>query len=433
MLSNPGLGLSYRFSRPGTKEADLVHVDEEAHRRIIANVRVLHAISGIDPRLGGPAVALAGMSVAQKRQGMEVTIAYSWVDMPAEQAAATLRDEGVAVSAIGPCRDPMSRHSGMVQFLRPMIEAADVVHIHGIWEQVQWKAAHLARKANVPYVFTPHGMLDPWNMSRRPLRKRLYLMAGMRRRLNGAAAIHVMTEIERGYVARLRLRPRLVVEPLGLDWRECESLPEEGAFRAAYPALERRPLVLFLGRIDQGKGLELLVPAFAQLLRSRSQQTKPAPMLVIAGPDHGYRPHVEAEIQQLGLKQHVLFCGMLNNQKRIAALRDAYLLCLPSWHENFGLAAAEALACGTPVIVSDQVNIHPQIRQAGMGAVVRLDVDELAHELGRWLEDDDLRRRAGAAGRDYARQNWDWQTLAGHWRQWYGGISPAGNAQRLGE
>jgi len=384
-------------------------------------VRVLHVISGIDARLGGPAVALAGMSVAQKQAGLDVGVAYTWVDLPAEQAATSLRSQGVAVHGLGPCRDPMSRHHGMEQFLRPLVEAADVVHIHGVWEQVQWRSARLARLAKVPYVFTPHGMLDPWNMSRRPLRKRLYLLAGMRRRLNRAAAIHVMTEIEQGHIQRLRLRPRTIVEPLGLDWSEFEPLPDEGKFITQYPVLAQRPFVLFLGRIDRGKGLELLVPAFARL-RQRAEQAEPRPMLVIAGPDYGYRANVEAEIHRLGLEPDVLFCGMLQGRERVAALRDASLLCLPSWHENFGLAAAEALACGTPVIVSDQVNIHPQVKAAGLGAVVRLDVDQLASELGRWLGDDDLRQRAGAAGRAYARQNWDWRTIAAHWRRWYGGI-----------
>src|SRR5687768_2010235 len=106
---------------------------------------------------------------------------------------------------------------------------------------------------------------------------------------------------------------------------------------------------------------------------------------------------------------------MIEGAEKLAALHDADLLAAPSYHENFGLAVIEALACGTPVVISDQVNLHPDIAAAGVGGVVPLDVDALACELDRWIGDQPMRRAAGERARDFARDRYDWDTIAGRW------------------
>lgn len=238
----------------------------------------------------------------------------------------------------------------------------------------------------------------------------------VRRHFDHASLIHFTTAIERDWVARWNFKAPSLVEPLGLDLTEFQTLPSRGTFRDRYGIAADRPLVLFLGRLHAGKGLELLVPAFAKI----AGRVRPSPMLVIAGPDSGgFRAAVEQSVRRHELTDRVIFTGMLQGSDRVAALADADLLALPSCHENFGLAVVESLAAGTPVVVSDQVNLHREIVEAGVGGVVPLDADALAAELNRWLENPDLHRAAAEKARPFVRAHYDWNQIALHWRDHY--------------
>jgi glycosyltransferase involved in cell wall biosynthesis len=134
---------------------------------------------------------------------------------------------------------------------------------------VQHQAARIAHARGVPCLFTAHGMLDPWSLNQGRVKKQLYMLWRLNRDLNRAAAIHLTSDTERDQVRRLGYKPKLIVEPLGVDLSEFETLPPRGSFRARHPQLEDKRLVTFLGRIHFEKGLELLVPAMAQLRRAR--------------------------------------------------------------------------------------------------------------------------------------------------------------------
>ena len=190
-----------------------------------------------------------------------------------------------------------------------------------------------------------------------------------------------------------------------------------GTFRAKHPQLRDRPIILFLGRVHYGKGLELLVPALAMMKRSDA-------MLVIAGPNaEGYGATIEKLMAKHRVSNRVFFTGMIAGQEKLAALVDADLLSAPSYHENFGLAVIESLACGTPVVISDQVNVHPEIVAAGVGGVVSLDVGALARELDRWLDDEPMRRAASAKAPAFVRERYDWNQIARRWGDHYRGVT----------
>jgi glycosyltransferase involved in cell wall biosynthesis len=375
----------------------------------VNNMRILHVISGIDPRNGGPTNALIGLTAAQVRAGLEVRVASTWQEEDAFRSAERLKQLGVGVRMIGPAHGKLSRHPDIVGAMEQELEHADVLHVHAVWEEIEHQACRAAWRMRVPYVFTPHGMLDPWNMRKRWLLKQLYLAMRMRRNLDNAALLHFTTEIERDWVARMHLSPPTLVESLGLDWSEFANLPPRDAFRSQYPQLVSAPIILFLGRIHYGKGLELLIPALAMMRRRDA-------MLVVAGPDtFGYRREIDQLMARHGVGARVVFTGMIAGEQKLAALVDADLLAMPSYHENFGLAVIEALAAGTPVIVSDQVNLHPQIAAGGVGAVVPMDVVALAQTLDRWLEEEKVRQSAAGAARAFARERFDWNEIARRW------------------
>src|SRR5262249_15680957 len=153
-------------------------------------------------------------------------------------------------------------------------------------------------------------------------------------------------------------------EPNGINLEEFEQLPPRGTYRNRCPQLAGKRMIVFLGRVHPGKGLELLVPAFAQANITDA-------MLVIVGPDsENFQGGVEETFRRHNISQRVIFTGMLRGADRIAALADADLFALPSFHENFGIAVIEALAAGVPVIVSDEVNVCREIAAAQVGASV---------------------------------------------------------------
>ena len=308
---------------------------------------------------------------------------------------------------------PLARHPQIVPILRELIVEADLVHTHGMWEEIHHQACCVSRELRVPYVMSPHGMLDPWSLSQSRWRKRLYLAARMRRNLDGASAIHFTTQTERDLVAPLNLAAPTIVEPNGVDISEFTNLPPRGTFRAKFPSLGDRPVVLFLGRLHYKKGFDLLIPAFARLANRDA-------MLVIAGPDaEGYREQIEKMVQNEGLGSRVVFAGMLRGVQRVEAFVDADLFTLPSYQENFGIAVIESLAAKCPVVISDQVNICHEVAAERVGGVVPTQIEPLVDELNRWLADPGLRRDAGERGAEFVRREYDWNQIAQRWVERY--------------
>jgi glycosyltransferase involved in cell wall biosynthesis len=390
-------------------------------------MRILHVAPTIDPVQGGPVSVLAGLAPAQVGAGLDVSLLATWRAGESVELAERLRAAGVKVALVGPATGPLRRHASLSAAVDAAVAGADVVHVHALWEEVQHQAARAARRRGTPYLVTPHGMLDPWSLSQSRWKKKLYLAWRLRRNLVRATALHFATQTEADVVAPLGLRPAALIEALGLDLSEFETLPPAGTFRSRYPAIGPRRIVLFLGRLHQGKGLELLIPAFDEVASGDA-------MLVIAGPDSaGYRAHLEAQIAARRLTDRALFTGMLHGAERVAAFADADLFVLPSYHENFGIAVVEALAAGTPVLITDKVNIWQDIAAASVGGVVKTDVKALASELRRWMTDGDLRKAAAERARPFVWQRYDWRQIATRWVDHYHRLLQPGNTTGLAD
>jgi glycosyltransferase involved in cell wall biosynthesis len=281
---------------------------------------------------------------------------------------------------------------GMVTTLRRTVRTYDLVHIHWLYDFSSIAAARAAMSAGVPFVVQPHGSLDPHLFKKNRLIKRLYLGTVGRPLLTRASAVIFTAEEERRLAVDSHRRPEWIV-PVGLDASRFERLPAPGTFRAAFPAIGG-PFLLFLGRLSAQKGLDLLLTAFQRLLPSH-----PELWLVIAGPDYrGYEAEVRAMTRSLGLEHRVVFSGLLGHDAKLAAFVDAERFVLPSYAENFGVVITEALACGLPVVISDKVNIHRELADAGVATVVQCTVESVAAGVQASLADDDLRRRMKTLG-----------------------------------
>lgn len=376
---------------------------------------VAHVISGIDPRAGGPVTALRGLARALRAVGERVEVVATHPAGADLRVAREMERAGVGVHLVGPVRGPMGWHRALRPTLERVIAEADVVHIHGLWEQIQYAAARCATRRGRPYIVRPCGMLDPWSLRQSRWKKRLYMRWRLRRNLDAAAALHFTSDLEAHSRDRLGLTPRAIVEPIGVALEEFEVLPEPGTFRRSQPAIGEAPLIVFMGRVHPGKGLEYLVPAMAAV---EPREAK----LAVVGPDSGgYMQRVRELAAEAGVSERVVFTGLLSGADRVAALTDADVFCLPSDHENFGVVVVEALATGTPVVVSDRVDLGALVAAHGVGEVVPTAVEPVAAALSRWLSDAARGERelAGKRGRELVWAHYDWRRIAARWREHY--------------
>jgi glycosyltransferase involved in cell wall biosynthesis len=313
-------------------------------------LRVLHAIANIDPAVGtGPAVVLAQMALEQRRQGLEVTVVTA--DAPGEAARALdpLRKEGVRVELTGPGRGPLRKGVSSVPMLRGAVaNGVDLVHAHGLWLHLPHFATGEARRQNVPYVFSAHGMLEPWALRKSRVRKRVYMSLRGRRDLSGAAAIHATANMEARNIAALGFGNPVLVSPIGVDLGLYCDTPRRELVAARWPALAGKRLAVFMGRIDPVKGTLNLARAWGTLSREF-----PDWRLAIAGADwHGHKAEFEAALAQHGGRTSAEFLGPVYGEDKAALLASCDVMVQPSFQENFGITIAEALASARPVITT---------------------------------------------------------------------------------
>jgi glycosyltransferase involved in cell wall biosynthesis len=287
---------------------------------------------------------------------------------------------------------------------RELIPQMDALHLHGLWESQLYRSAAIAQKFKVPYTITPHGMLHPWSLSKSRWRKKLMLALKFRAVLDRCHCLHLLNADEQQLIAPLNLKCPTCVIPNGIAPEEFENLPPPGTIRNLFPELGDAPYILFLGRLDVQKGVDLLLQAF-QLVAEQHPTAK----LMIAGPDYGQ----EAVITQLSqsITHRLLRVGPLYGDKKLAALRDAVCFCLPSRHEGFSLAILESLACATPVVISPECHF-PEVATAGAGLIIPLNPPDIAAALMHFLQNPTARASAASAAKSLIAAHYTWSQIA---------------------
>lgn len=337
-------------------------------------MKFLRVIATLDPRHGGPAAGLRAITPELATLGHETT--FACLDAP--ERAENFRMQA-HIEALGPARGGYAYSPKLGPWLRRNAERFDAVFVHGLWQH-HGRVVHAALAGTpVPYFVFPHGMLDPWFRRTYPLKhvkKWIYWQLCERRVLRDAAAVFFTCDEERR-LARASFRPYTCNERViayGTAGPADEPAAQIASWRAAVPELGGRPFWLFLGRIHPKKGVDLLLRAYGE--HAASVAGSP-PALVIAGPsaDAAYRASLERIAATLPAGCRVIWPGMLEGSCKWGALRSAEVFILPSHQENFGLAVVEALAVGTPVLISRKVNIWEEIESEGAGLV---DTDDLA-------------------------------------------------------
>lgn len=368
-------------------------------------MKVLHVIQTLSTRFGGPVASLMALARHQANNGHEVTICTTNSDyprgtLPVQEHRPEI-ENGVSVWYHPVQFRPLVYSEPLRKWINASIKKYSVVHVHGLYRFPVTYAAWAARKAGVPYIISPHGALDPFLYRRSRyslLLKRLYEWLFDMPNLNGAAAINYATQDEMESARFLGIDAPAAVVPHGIDWRLYDQLPPRGCFRTHIGVEPDVPLVLFLGRINFKKGIDLLVPAFARVV-----QSLPESRLAMVGPDNeNFGPKVRRWCKEHGIAHRVHWVDHLEPDRVRMAYVDADVLVLPSYTENLGMVAVEAMACGCPVIVSDRIGIFPDILKSGAGLVTRLDPEEIAEAMLSVLTGKSTARKMGTAGRRLA-------------------------------
>jgi glycosyltransferase involved in cell wall biosynthesis len=282
----------------------------------------------------------------------------------------------------------------------------DVVHVHNLWQFPQYVAYTASRRAGVPYVISPHGALDPYLRRRGRLRKAATSVLWQREMLAGAALLHVTTEAERDRVADVAPQVPRAVVPCGIYADDFSSPPEPRVFRDRRLGGYRGPLIVFLGRITQKKGVDVLIRAFGDVRREVDCR------LAIVGPDdEGLLPGLVRLVRELGLERHVEFVEPVYGQERLAALSSADAWALSSHTENFGIAVIEAMAAGCAVVVSPGVSLAGEVAAADAGVVAKATPAAFAQGLLGVLGDDRRRTELRLAAPGFAAR-YDWSAVA---------------------
>jgi glycosyltransferase involved in cell wall biosynthesis len=351
-----------------------------AYLDVIDCLKVLHVIRSVDPKGGGPIEGVRQYGSRLLEMGHSVEVVS--LDDPAADFVAAFP---LKVHALGPAKNKYGYNRGLVSWLKARARSYDRVIVNGLWQYHSFAAWRAISSSGTPYFVFTHGMLDPWFKTHYPLKhlKKMLYWPAEYRVLRDAEAV-LFTSDEERLLARQSFKPyraREQVVAYGTAPPPPDGALLRAKFLARHPELHDRRIILFLSRIHEKKGCDLLIEAFAEVACSDAQYH-----LVIAGPDQTrWVPQLQDLAIKLGVAGRISWLGMVRGEEKWSAFYSAEVFALPSHQENFGIAVAEALGCGLPVLISNKVNIWREVHAANAGLVAPDSLAGTKQLLREWL------------------------------------------------
>jgi glycosyltransferase involved in cell wall biosynthesis len=370
----------------------------------------VHLCNGLDPvRDGGMVPSILGMTGALGRLGGEITIVTPTPSRLDESAI----PDGLTLK--GPETD-----------LESSVRTAEVVHLHGLWQSHTRRGARTARAARVPYVITTHGMAEPWALSHKRWKKRVYLALVEARNLRRASCLHALSRPEIGHLRKLAPWAPVCFIPNGVDLAPFDNLPPRRALEAECPELAGKFVLLFFGRVHVKKGLDLLAEALGRVVPAH-----PYVHLVIAGTDDGALSPFRDRMAELGLTRRITYLGHVAGERARAAWAAADAFVLPSYSEGFSMAILEAMACRLPCLITTTCHF-PEAAAVGAAVVTTANTAALTDGLRKLLELTPHERiRLGENARSLVEAHYTWDRQAERLAtvyEWLSGGGPAPEA-----
>jgi glycosyltransferase involved in cell wall biosynthesis len=389
-------------------------------------MKLLHVATTLGPKNGGAAVACIELCIALAERGHQVEIFTTAIDIPLNwdvRRNQPFNYRGVNIHFfqvwglnyywVSPA---------LFVALWKKIRTFDVIHIHSLYRIHLPVTAWICRFFRRPYLVKPHGSLDPFLFKYRRWRKLPHEFLFDRSAFAHAAAIHYVANEERILAESTKLVtglknkgvvvPSAVIVPegtslVGINNGNVSRLAVERLI-LRFPELEDKVIILFLGRLNFKKGIDILIPAFAIVKKAISNAH-----LLFVGPDtDGYGSQIKIWLREHDVVAETTFTGMLLGDEKAAAFQMASVFVLPSYTENFGIAIVEAMSYGTPVVISNKVNIWREIAEAGAGLVTECDVVQTADAILRVLTDSKLSSSLSAKGARLAKEYFTWPVAA---------------------
>ncbi|SMP62092.1 Glycosyltransferase involved in cell wall bisynthesis [Neorhodopirellula lusitana] len=363
-------------------------------------MKITHLISSLDAGYGGPVVALEGLCRGlQQAADISLEVVSSGAVYGGESVAGRLAEIDINVS-----ESPLDFQS-QVQ----VVQASDLVHVHGVWDPAFHDVITLCRRTNTPYIVRPCGMLDPWSLKQKRFKKWIYRTIRLNAHLRDAAAIHFTTQAE-FELANSFCRPgQAIIEPNGVFLDDFTTAPSD-ELRQGWGIPKDATLALFLGRIHPKKGIEFLIRAF---------QRRPELNLHLVVAGNGEAEYVRKVASMAADDPRIHFVGMLEGKIKKQSLATADFFVLTSYQENFGNAVVEALASGTPVLISPGVNLVDVVQQRQIGEVVELNEEAIASTLVRWVNSPEMVADYAVRCRTTAGELFDWAAIGKRWVDHY--------------
>lgn len=338
-------------------------------------MRVLHIIDSVNPDQGGPLAFAMNMAKERARHG------HSSVFVSTDPASSSWLEEFPFPVILA-----SKSRSGVQRAVNDACATCDVAIVHGLWNTAVIGGYPALRKNAVPWVLYPHGMLDPYFKKIKPIKnliKHVYWALWQGRMLSGASRV-LFTCQEEQTLARNAFFGHNTYNGLAVSYCAADQsieAPQEIGLECFQGRDMTRPYLLFLSRIHPKKAIDNLLQAFAGLA-----DRFPDVDLVLAGPDRNeYGDTLKDMVQDLGLSDRVIWTGAVSGDVKKALFARARAFVLPSHQENFGQVVAEALSAGTPVLISDKVNIYKEIIENGAGLVCEDTTDSTGEMLETFL------------------------------------------------
>ncbi len=382
-------------------------------------MKILHVIPSVSPLRGGPSKAVIEMVAALREQGIDAEIATTNDDGPNTlnhvPLQALTQFNGVPVrffKRFSPALSPVREYafsSSFKNWLRRHIHHYDLVHVHAIFSFTSTYAMYLARKRSIPYIVRTIGQLERWSIEQSPIRKKGYLHGIEKRNLLHANRVHFTAPSEQQQATELLPELTSMMVPLGINVPEELDDPR-AELGHKYAIASGTKIIAYLSRIHRKKGLDLLLKALAQ-----SPDTDWR--LLIGGEGEGtYIDELTSLINTLKLNDRCQFIGFCQGDDKNQLLQGADLYALTSHSENFGIAVLEALAAGTPTLVSRGVALSTLVEKEKLGYVCELNIDSIQHTLEHAFSDQQER---GTLARRYVIEHHQWPSIAKHIAQSY--------------
>lgn len=374
-------------------------------------MHILFVIPAIGSVYGGPSKTVIDLAQALNCNGLKVDIVTTnangteSLDIPLQKWSTKqgFRIKYFPYISLGDYKWSNS----LANWLFRHVQDYDLVHSNAIFSLPNAPAHWACQWHNVPYIMTPHGMLEPWALSYKAWKKRLYYILFERPALNRVSVIQALASSEANNISALKLKSPIVVVPNGIHDSDFQNQTEPKIFYQKFPHLRNKTLILFLGRIDPKKGLDVLAQAFELIY-----PYFPEAHIVVAGPDNiGFLPTAQNYFSEAGCSNSVTFTGMLTGDLKNAALAAATLYVAPSYSEGFSMSILEGMATGLPCVITTECNF-PEAAEAGAAYVVEPTADHVSHALMRCLQDPEEAKSIGHRARRLVLENYTWDRIA---------------------